>query len=280
MAKKTIHDFQRMVSKNEKISMLTAYDYPSASILEKAEIDIILVGDSLGMVVLGYDSTVPVTMEEMLHHTKAVRRGAPNTFIVADLPFLSYATSEDALKNAGRLIKEGDADAVKLEGGEGFAETVRVLTRAGISVVGHIGLTPQTISQLGGYKVQGKDFESASQLNQDALSLEKAGIIMLVLEAIPKQLAEIITTELSVPTIGIGAGDKCDGQVLVFHDLMGLFDKFVPKFVKQYESLGSLAVEAVKKYSKEVKESAFPTDKHSFSLSEEITNRLYDKKRK
>ncbi len=278
MPKKTIPDFKIMASQNEKIAMLTAYDFPSASILEKAQIDIILVGDSLGMVVLGYDSTVPVTMAEMLHHTKAVRRGAPNTFIVADLPFLSYATPEDALKNAGRLIKEGNADAVKLEGGEAYAETVRLLTRAGIPVVGHIGLTPQTASQLGGYKVQGKDLESAYKLNKDALSLEKAGIFMIVLEAIPKQLAEKITMELSVPTIGIGAGEKCDGQVLVLHDLMGLFDKFVPKFVKQYESLGSLAVEAVKRYNKDVKESAFPTDQHSFFLSDEIANSLYNEK--
>lgn len=279
MPKKTIHDFKTMASQNEKIAMLTAYDYPSASILEKAEIDIILVGDSLGMVVLGYDSTVPVTIEEMLHHTKAVRRGAPNTFIAVDLPFLSYATPEDALKNAGKLIKEGNADAVKLEGGEDYADTVGLLTRAGIPVVGHIGLTPQTASQLGGYKVQGKDLESALKLNEDALSLEKAGIIMLVLEAIPKQLAQKITMELSVPTIGIGAGGMCNGQVLVLHDLMGLFDKFVPKFVKQYESLGSLALEAVKRYSKDVKESAFPTDKHSFFLSDEITNSLYNKKK-
>ncbi len=278
MPKKTILDFKIMASQNEKIAMLTAYDYPSASILEKAEIDIILVGDSLGMVVLGYDSTVPVTMEEMLHHTKAVRRGAPNTFIVTDLPFLSYATSQDALLNAGRLIKEGNADAVKLEGGEYYADTVRTLTKAGIPVVGHIGLTPQTASQLGGYKVQGKDLESAITLNKDALILEKAGIIMLVLEAIPKQLAEKITMELSVPTIGIGAGEMCSGQVLVWHDLMGLFDKFVPKFVKQYESLGTLALEAVKSYSKDVKESAFPIDKHSFSLSDEILNSLYNKK--
>lgn len=278
MAKKTIPDFKTMAYQNEKITMLTAYDYPSASILEKAGIDVILVGDSLGMVVLGYDSTVSVTIDEMLHHTKAVRRGAQDTFIVADLPFLSYATAEDALKNAGKLIKEGNADAVKLEGGEDYAETVRLLTRAGIPVVGHIGLTPQTASQLGGFKVQGKDLDSAVKLIKDALSLEKAGIIMLVLEAIPKQLAEKITMELSIPTIGIGAGEKCNGQVLVFHDLMGLFDKFVPKFVKQYEPLGHLATEAVKRYNKDVKESAFPTDKHSFTLSNEVANSLNNSK--
>lgn len=274
MPKLTIPEFKKMASKNEKIVMLTAYDYPCATILEKAGIDIILVGDSLGMVVLGYDSTVPVTIGEMLHHTKAVRRGAPNTFIVADLPFLSYATPQDALQNAGKLIKQGNADAVKLEGGEEYSEIVSMLTKAGIPVVGHIGLTPQTAAQLGGYKVQGKDLDSALKLITDAKSLEKAGIIMLVLEAIPKQLAERITRELSIPTIGIGAGDKCDGQVLVLHDLIGLFDKFVPKFVKQYELLGATIGDAVRRYSDDVKESKFPTDNHSFFLSDDMADNL------
>lgn len=278
MSKKTILDFKNMALQNEKIAMLTAYDYTTARILEKAGIDIILVGDSLGMVVLGYDSTVPVTIDEMLHHTKAVRRGAPKTFIVADLPYLSYATEQEALHNAGKLIKEGNADAVKLEGGEEYAGIVRFLTRAGIPVVGHIGLTPQTVSQLGGYKVQGKDLVSAVKLIEDAHCLEKSGIIMLVLEAIPKQLAERITTEISSPTIGIGAGDRCNGQVLVFHDLIGLFEKFVPKFVKQYAQLASVVEEAVQKYRDDVKESKFPSDNHSFFLSDDIVDQLDNKK--
>lgn len=277
MQKKTIPDFKRMAAEYERIAMLTAYDYPTARILEEAGTDIILVGDSLGMVVLGYDSTVPVTIEEMLHHTKAVRRGAPNTYIVADLPFLSYATRNDALNNAGKLIKEGHADAVKLEGGEDYADIISFLTRSGIPVVGHIGLTPQTAGQLGGFKVQGRDLDSAVKLIEDALCLERAGAFMVVLEAVPKQLAEKITMELSIPTIGIGAGEKCSGQVLVLHDLLGLFDKFVPKFVKQYELLGPLAVEAVKKYCRDVKEAAFPTDEHSFSMSDEIVKHLYSK---
>ena len=275
MKKKTIPDFKRMAAENEKITMLTAYDYPSARILEEAGTDIILVGDSLGMVVLGYDSTVPVTIDEMLHHTKAVRRGAPNTFTVADLPFLTYATQNDALHNAGKLIQYGNADAVKLEGGEEYADIISFLTRTGIPVVGHIGLTPQTASQLGGFKVQGRDLESATRLIKDAICLEQAGVFMIVLEAVPKQLAERITMEISIPTIGIGAGEKCSGQVLVFHDLLGLFDKFVPKFVKQYEQLNPLAVNAVKRYCKEVKESAFPGDEHSFSASDEIVKHIY-----
>jgi 3-methyl-2-oxobutanoate hydroxymethyltransferase len=277
MKKKTIPEFRKMAEQGEKITMLTAYDYPTARIVEDAGVDIILVGDSLGMVVLGYDTTVPVTMDEMLHHTKAVRRGAPDTFIVVDLPFLSYATPQDALYNAGRLLKEGSADAVKLEGGEQYSETVRILTQAGIPVVGHIGLTPQTAAQLGGFRVQGKDLDSAAKLNRDALALAEAGAIMLVLEAIPAKLAEKITQNLPIPTIGIGAGAGCSGQVLVIHDLLGLFDRFVPKFVKQYEKFGQLSVEAVKKYCREVKESVFPADDNSFAISEEVINVLFGK---
>lgn len=274
MKKKTIPEFRNMTVQGEKITMLTAYDYPTATILEKSGIDMILVGDSLGMVVLGYDSTVPVTMEEMLHHAKAVRRGAPNTFVVVDLPYLSYATSQEALQNAGRLIKEAGADAVKLEGGKDYSEIVRFLTKSGVPVVGHIGLTPQTATQLGGFKVQGKDVESATKLLQDALAIEKAGAMMLVLEAIPAALAERITQKSSIPTIGIGAGEQCDGQVLVFHDLAGLFERFVPRFVKQYESLGVKIESAVRQYCTEVRELAFPGPEHSFSLNEEILNQL------
>ncbi|HHV64168.1 MAG TPA: 3-methyl-2-oxobutanoate hydroxymethyltransferase [Peptococcaceae bacterium] len=278
MEKKSIPELKAMASKGEKITMLTAYDYPTAKILEKAGVDTILVGDSLGMVVLGYDSTVPVTMADMLHHTKAVRRGAPNTFVVVDLPYLSYATPQDALRNAGCLIQQGGADAVKLEGGQDYAATVTFLTKSGIPVVGHIGLTPQTATQLGGFKVQGKDLDGAKKLLQDAQAIAQAGAIMLVLEAIPSALAEKITNEINIPTIGIGAGNKCSGQVLVFHDLVGLFDRFVPKFVKQYENLAEKIELAVKQYCQEVKESVFPSEQHSFSLNEEVLTRLYGDK--
>ncbi len=274
MKKKSILKFKSMAAQGEKITMLTAYDYPMASILEKSGIDTILVGDSLGMVVLGYDSTVPVTMDEMLHHAKAVRRGAPNTFVVVDLPYLSYATTRDALKNAGRLIKEGGADAVKLEGGREYVEIISFLTKSGIPVVGHIGLTPQTVTQLGGYRIQGKDIKSATKLLQDALSIEEAGAVMLVLEAIPAPLAEKITEETNIPTIGIGAGDKCNGQVLVLHDMLGLFEKFVPSFVKQYELLGVKIEAAIKQYCEEVKGLVFPSQEHSFPLNEEVLKEI------
>ena len=276
--KKTIPDFIKMKQDGEKISMLTAYDYPSAKWVEEAGLDTILVGDSVGMVVLGYESTVPVTMEEMLHHTKAVRRGAPNTFVVVDMPFMSYATLELAIMNAGRLIKEGGADAVKLEGGTNIASIVQDLTRAGIPVVGHIGLTPQTANQLGGFKVQGRDLDSAKQLVKDGLALEHAGAFLLVLEAIPRQVAAQISNELAIPTIGIGAGIDCDGQVLVFHDILGLFDRFKPKFVKQYALLGQDAVKAIHTFHQEVKLSQFPAEEHTFSLSDGVIQKLYGDK--
>jgi 3-methyl-2-oxobutanoate hydroxymethyltransferase len=276
--KKTIPEFEKMKQAKEKISMLTAYDFPSARWVEEAGVDTILVGDSLGMVVLGYDSTVPVTMEEMLHHTKAVRRGAIQTFLVADMPFMSYATADLALMNAGRFIKEGGADAVKLEGGENVVPIVQTLTRAGIPVVGHIGLTPQTANQLGGFKVQGRDLVSAKQLVKDSHALELAGAFLLVLEAIPRQLAYQISTELKIPTIGIGAGLDCDGQVLVFHDILGLFERFKPKFVKQYAQLGRDAVQVIKSFHNEVKLSLFPADEHTFALSDEIIQKLYGEK--
>ncbi|WP_407308738.1 3-methyl-2-oxobutanoate hydroxymethyltransferase [Desulfosporosinus sp. SB140] len=276
--KKMIPDFERMKHNGEKISMLTAYDYPSAKLVEAAEVDTILVGDSLGMVVLGYDSTVPVTMDEMLHHTKAVRRGAPQTFVITDMPFMSYATLDLALANAGRLIKEGGADAVKLEGGSYIAPIVQALTRVGIPVVGHIGLTPQTASQLGGFKVQGRDVESAKELVADAQAIEQAGAFLVVLEAIPRQLAGHITSSLSIPTIGIGAGLDCDGQVLVYHDILGLFERFKPKFVKQYAQLGQEAIQAIQSYNKEVKASNFPTEEHTFGLSDGVIQKLYGDK--
>jgi len=276
--RKTIPEFEKMKQASEKISMLTAYDYPSARWVEEAGVDTILVGDSLGMVVLGYDSTVPVTMEEMLHHTKAVRRGAMQTFLITDMPFMSYATSDLALMNAGRLIKEGGADAVKLEGGENVVSIVQTLTRAGIPVVGHIGLTPQTANQLGGFIVQGRDLASAKQLLKDAHDLELAGAFLLVLELIPRQVAHQISTELAIPTIGIGAGLDCDGQVLVFHDILGLFERFKPKFVKQYAQLGQDAVRAIKSFHDEVKKSQFPANEHTFGLSDEVIQRLYGDK--
>lgn len=276
--KRMVPDFLKMKQANEKITMLTAYDYPSARWVEEAALDMILVGDSLGMVVLGYESTVPVTMEDMIHHAKAVRRGAANTFIVVDMPFMSYATVEMALHNAGRLIQEGGADAVKLEGGEHFAPVVKALVQAGVPVVGHIGLTPQTATQLGGFKVQGRDLESARKLIQDARALEEAGAFALTLEAIPAEVAKRITMEISIPTIGIGAGQDCDGQVLVFHDLLGMFDRFKPKFVKVYANLREPAVDAIKMYISEVKDGKFPNnEEHTFSISEEVVEKLYGK---
>lgn len=276
--RKTIPDFEKMKQAGEKISMLTAYDYPSAKLVEQAGVDTILVGDSLGMVVLGYDSTVPVTMEEMLHHTKAVRRGANQTFVIADLPFMSYVTLDLALMNAGRFIKEAGADAVKLEGGLNVVPIVEGLTRAGIPVVAHIGLTPQTANQLGGFKVQGRDLDSAVQLVNDSLALEQAGAFLIVLEAIPRQVAAQITNRLKIPTIGIGAGVDCDGQVLVYHDILGLFERFKPKFVKQFAQLGQEVVRAIHRYHEEVKSSLFPAEEHTFGLSDEVIEKLYGDK--
>lgn len=274
--KKLVPDFFAMKEKREKIVMLTAYDYPSARWAEEAGVDMILVGDSLGNVVLGYDSTVPVTLEDMIHHTKAVRRGAPETFVVTDMPFMTYATVADALRNAARLIQEGGADAVKLEGGEHFAPIVEALVKAGIPVVGHIGLTPQTTTQLGGFKVQGKDLESARKLLKDAEALDAAGILALTLEAIPLEVAKTISEKISAPTIGIGAGSHCDGQVLVFHDMLGIFDRFKPKFVKVYADLKSEGVEGIRNYIKEVKEGSFPDNtQHTYAAAEELEGKLY-----
>lgn len=274
--KKTLPQFAEMKEQQEKITVLTAYDYPSALLVEQAGMDMILVGDSLGMVVLGYDSTVPVTMEEMLHHTKAVRRGAPKTFVIADMPFLSYhASISESICNAGRFMKEAGADAVKLEGGETMADTVAAIVRAGIPVMGHIGLTPQTASQLGGFKVQGRDRAAAEALLRDAQALAAAGAFSIVLEAIPQQLAEYITQKVSIPTIGIGAGVHCDGQVLVWHDLLGLYPRFVPKFVKKYADLSTQAIEAFQTYRDDVKQGRFPEEKHSFNMNTEQLSGLY-----
>ncbi len=273
---KTISDFLRMKKDGEKIVMLTAYDYPSARLAQEAGVDVILVGDSLGMVVLGYDSTVPVTMADMVHHSRAARRGAKDTFMLTDMPFLSYQISPaQALENAARLVQEGGCEGVKVEGGEEIAAQVRALTGAGIPVCGHIGLTPQSATALSGYKVQGRTAEAARKLVRDAQALEEAGAFMMVLECIPAQVAELIGRKLSIPTIGIGGGAQCDGQVLVYHDILGLFERFVPKFVKQYETLGVKARQALSEYAREVRSGAFPDAAHSFSMNEEQLQKIY-----
>lgn len=269
-------DFLKMKESNEKIVMLTAYDYPSAKQAEEGGVDVILVGDSLGMVVLGYDSTIPVTLEDMIHHTKAVKRGAKNTFILADMPFLTYHLSvRDTLINAGRLIQETGAHAVKLEGADDVIEKIAALTKAGIPVCAHLGLTPQSVGVLGGYKVQGKDVKAARKLIDDAKKCEEAGAFAIVLECVPKQLAEEITQSLSIPIIGIGAGIEVDGQVLVYHDILGYGVERVPKFVKQYHSVNPFMIESIQAYAAEVKNRQFPEDKHSFTMKEQELKGLY-----
>ena len=260
----TTATFLEKKKKGEKITILTAYDYLTAKIVDSAGVDAILVGDSLGMVVLGYPSTIPVTMEEMIHHTKAVVRGRKNAMVIFDMPFLSYQTGiRDAVLNAGRALKETGCDAVKIEGGVEQKETIRALVDAGIPVMGHIGLQPQSIKTLGGYKLRGKG-EEREKLIEDAKAVEEAGAFAVVLEKIPFSLAKEITELLSIPTIGIGAGKYCDGQVLVFHDMVGLFEEFKPKFVKRYAELGKLAREAIKQYIEEVKSGKFPGKEHSY----------------
>ncbi|AIW86067.1 3-methyl-2-oxobutanoate hydroxymethyltransferase [Bacillus mycoides] len=273
---KTKTDFLKMKEQGEPITMLTAYDYPSAKLAEEAKVDMILVGDSLGMVVLGYDSTVPVTVEDMIHHTKAVRRGAKETFIVTDMPFMSYHVSlQDTMINARRIVQESGAHALKVEGAGEVISTIHYLTNAGIPVVAHLGLTPQSVGVLGGYKVQGKDAESAKKLIEDAKKCEEAGAIALVLECVPMQLAEIISEQLTIPTIGIGAGQKVDGQVLVYHDLISYGVNRVPKFVKQYTSVQEEIVRGISQYVTEVKTGQFPEEKHSFTMKEEECLALY-----
>lgn len=275
----TIIDIQNKKREGKKITMLTAYDYPMARIVDDAGIDMILVGDSLGMVVLGYDSTVPVTMDEMIHHTKAVRRGTRFAFLIGDMPFMSYQVSkEEAIRNAGRFMKEAGCDAVKLEGGEESLDATIAIINAGISVLGHIGLTPQTASKLGGFKVQGKDAGAAKKLLEDALKLERAGCFAIVLECVPDRVAKLITEKLTIPTISCGAGKFCDGQVLVTYDMVGLFDRFVPKFVKQYVKLSALIGDGVRKYKDEVEKGIFPDEAHSFTIKEEEIKKLLKKK--
>jgi len=261
--------------KGQRLAMLTAYDFPTARLAVEGGIDLILVGDSLGMVVLGYDSTLPVTLDDMVHHTKAARRGAPEAFLIADLPFLSYATPEQALASAARLMKEAGADSVKLEGGEEAVPAVEALVRAGVPVLGHVGLTPQTASSLGGYKLQGKDEETARRALDGALALERAGCWGVVLELVPAPLAKLVTERIAIPTIGIGAGADCDGQVLVFHDLVGLFSGFTPTFVKRYTEAGAAIKAAISRYAADVRSGAFPGEGQSFRMKEEVLRRIY-----
>jgi 3-methyl-2-oxobutanoate hydroxymethyltransferase len=263
--KVTILDFKKKKRAGEKITVLTAYDYPMARILDEAGIDAVLVGDSLGMVVLGYDSTARVTMREMIHHSRAVRRGVKRAFVIGDMPFMSYqASCNDAVRNAGRFVKEAGCDAVKVEGGKEVSDKIRAISEAGIPVVGHIGLTPQSVTKLGGYRVQGREEDSASRLIDDASHLEKAGCFAIILECVPSGLAQKITQRAGIPTVGIGAGPLCDGQVLVTHDIIGYFDRFTPKFVKQYAKVGASIKEAVESFRKETVSGVFPDDEHSF----------------
>jgi len=267
----TINKIKDMKQKGEKISMLTAYDYATAKIVDEVGIPLILVGDSLGMVVLGYESTIPVTIEEMLHHTKAVVRGTKQAMVIGDMPFMTYHLSiDDTLKNAARFIQEAGAQAIKLEGGVTVAEKVKRIVECGIPVMGHIGLTPQSINQFGGFKVQGKTPEAATKLLKDARALDEAGAFAIVLETVPAPLASLITSEISIPTIGIGAGAGCDGQVQVINDILGSFTDFVPKHAKQYAKLADIIQKAVTEYDNEVKTGSFPTDKQSFSMDEGI----------
>ncbi len=278
MKKLTVRDIADMKAKGEKVTMLTAYDASFGRLLDQAGIDTVLVGDSLGMVALGYDSTVPVTMDEMVHHAKAVSFGVKRAVLIGDMPFLSYQVSvEEAIRNAGRFMKEGCCDAVKLEGGLEVCHTVSALVKAGIPVVGHIGLTPQTAGSLGGYKVQGKDAESARRLLAEAKGLEEAGAFAIVMECIPDRLAAVISKSIQVPTIGIGAGPECDGQVLVTHDLLGMFDKFVPSFVKQYAQLGPQIKDAISTYMEEVKGGTYPDQEHSFTMQYDVEELLKGK---
>ncbi|MFZ0448710.1 MAG: 3-methyl-2-oxobutanoate hydroxymethyltransferase [Desulfatiglandaceae bacterium] len=273
--KVTIMDVRKAKKEGRKLVMCTAYDYPFGLLADEAGVDIVLVGDSLGMVVMGLDGTVEVTMEHMIHHIKAVMRGCKGALVVGDMPFMSYNTSiREAITNAGRLLKEGGCDVVKLEGGVDFAPTVEAIVKAGIPVQGHIGLTPQTASALGGFKMQGRDASAAKKIFDDARALEQAGVFSIILEAVPAPLGKLLSESVSVPVIGIGAGPHVDGQVLVTHDMIGLFDKFVPKFVKQYTKIRETILEAMNAYKQDVQEGAFPGPEHSFKMPEEALEEL------
>ena len=267
--KVTTIEFSEMKRRGERISMLTAYDFPMAKALDNAGIDSLLVGDSMGMVVYGYDNTLPVTVEDILRHTQAVARAARRAMVIADMPFMSFATPEDALKNAGIFVKFGNADAVKLEGGRAREKAIKLMVEAGIAVMGHIGLTPQYVHQFGGFKVQGKNAEAASRLLEDALILQEAGVFSIVLETIPWKLAKIITEKVKVPTIGIGAGPYCDGQVLVSTDMMGFMESTYFKFLKKYANVYETIIQSGKSYIDDVKKGDYPTTAHSYEISDE-----------
>jgi len=273
--KVTVLEVQQAKAEGRKLVMVTAYDYPLGLLAAEAGVDIVLVGDSLGMVVMGLEGTVEVTMEDMIHHTKAVVRGCKSPLIVGDMPFMSYNTSiREAIINAGRLVKEGGCEVIKLEGGVDFAPTVGAIVKAGIPVMGHIGLTPQTASALGGFKIQGRDASAAKQIVDDARALEDAGVFSMILEAVPSPLGQLIAESVEVPVIGIGAGPDVDGQVLVFHDVVGLYDRFVPKFVKQYAKVRAVMLDALNEYKQEVMAVKFPGPEHSFKMPDDALEQL------
>lgn len=274
--KNTVLTFAQAKKEKQKISMLTAYDYSTAKLMNDAGINSILVGDSLGNVMLGYDDTISVTMEDMIHHTKAVARGAKDALVIADMPFMSYQTSVyDALVNAGRLVKEGRANAVKLEGGAEVCPQIQAIVQAGIPVCAHIGLTPQSINVFGGNRVQGKTEDAAKKLLKSAFAVQEAGAFAVVIEAVPEKLARLITEKLDIVTIGIGAGNGCDGQVLVYQDMLGMFSDFTPKFVKRYANIGELMTAAFRQYDSEVKSSDFPSEEHTYRIDDEVIEKLY-----
>lgn len=275
MSKVTVLDIQQAKEEGRKLAMCTAYDYPFGLLADQAGMDMVLVGDSLGMVVMGLDGTVAVTMEHMIHHIKAVVRGCKNPMVIGDMPFMSYNVSvQQAVENCGRMLKEGGCDVVKLEGGTDFASTVEAIVKAGIPVQGHIGLTPQTASALGGFKTQGRDAMAAKKIVDDAKTLEDSGVFSMVLEAVPAPLGQLIAETVKVPVIGIGAGVDVDGQVLVTHDLVGLFDKFIPKFVKQYTQIRPVILDALSTYKDDVQKAAFPAEEHSFAMPDEALEEL------
>ena len=278
MTKKNVFDFAEMKRKGEKVTWITAYDFPMANLAEQAGIDMILVGDSVGMVVYGYPGTLPVTMDQIMYHTEAVRRGAPNTFVVGDMPFLSYQKSvADAIENAGRFYKEANVDAVKLEGGKRVTPQIKGIVDSGMVVIGHIGLTPQSSAQMGGFKTQGNTAEAAMVLLDDARAIEEAGASILLVEGVPPETGKIITETLSIPVYGIGAGPYCDGQILVFHDLVGYSNGYLPKFVKKYADIHQLINQAVQGYMEDVKKGNFPNDNHSYHLKPELLQKIIAK---
>ena len=274
--KNTVSTFKEQKANGDKITMLTAYDYSTAKLVDSSGINGILVGDSLGMVMLGYEDTLSVTMEDMIHHTAAVCRGAKNALVVGDMPFMSYQVSvEEAVRNAGRLMKEGRCQAVKLEGGAAVCPKIKAITQASIPVMAHIGLTPQSVNAFGGFKVQGKSEDAARKLIEEAKAVEEAGAFSIVLECVPAKLAELISKSVNIPTIGIGAGAGCDGQILVYQDMLGMFSDFTPKFVKKYAEIGDVMKAAFEKYIEETKDGSFPADEHTFKISEDVINKLY-----